>query len=104
MKNNRCKTKQLRNDFLAPVINDLARIRIAKGLNQTELAHQLGVTDYLVAKWECGIRTPSTFNLHCWADTLDARILIGANDNKPPPSEPSSVHANDNGVFVNYVS
>ena len=81
MKKNRCKTTQRRTDFLAPIVNELAKIRIERGIDQVELANQLGVTDYLVAKWECGIRTPSTFNLYCWADVLDAKFLICANDN-----------------------
>ena len=90
-------SQRRRTDFLAPVVNMLIDRRIEKNLSQEELNYRIGIADYQLAKWESGHRTPSVFSLHCWADALDARIEIVANDNKPPqtPNE-GALAVNDN--------
>lgn len=90
-----------RTDFLAPVVNELIRLRLEKNLSQEEVNHRLGVTDHLVDKWECGIRTPGVFNLHCWALTLNARLMVASNDNTPQNDpEPPKLVANDNRLLM----
>lgn len=50
-----------------------------------ELNYRLDVADRLISKWECGLRTSTSFNLYCWADALDAKLKVVANDNEKPP-------------------
>jgi len=80
-------SRKLRNDFLSKVVNQLIDIRLEKGLTLEELNYKLGVSDYLVAKWESGHKTPSTFMLYCWAKALDAEMIIVANDNTPKDND-----------------
>lgn len=106
MPNNETTTSlEIRNDFLNNVVKQLVQRRHALGMTQDELNYQLGVADRLVSKWECGLRTPSSFNLYCWADALGTKLTImskdpddyltntdkitlqAANDNKSPLKE-----------------
>ena len=32
-----------------------------------------------MAKWECGVRTPISFHLYCWADALDGKLMFVPN-------------------------
>lgn len=59
-----------RTDFLKNIAKNLAKIRQEKAWTQDKLNYRLGVADRLVNKWECGDKTPSGFNLYCWADAL----------------------------------
>lgn len=72
-----------RDDFLRDVVGDLILIRRKQGLTQDEINHRLGVADRLVSKWECGVRTPSSFSLYCWADALDSRLVVIENASNP---------------------
>lgn len=93
-------SRKLRNDFLTPVVNKLIDIRLEQRVSQEELNYRLGIADNLVAKWESGHRTPSTFNLHCWANALDAKLMVASNDNQPPSDpQPPLFVANDNRIL-----
>ncbi|OEK03271.1 hypothetical protein BFP97_17835 [Roseivirga sp. 4D4] len=94
-------SRRLRTDYLAKVVNQLIDLRIIKGLTLEDLNHKIGVSDYLVHKWETGHKTPSTFNLCCWANALEAELIIVANDNRPtkPPSETVKA-VNDNKLQI----
>jgi transcriptional regulator with XRE-family HTH domain len=46
------------------------------GISQLEMDEILGVAKGLVSKWECGIRKPSGWLFCCWAEALDAEIVI----------------------------
>lgn len=46
-----------------PLVEQLKRRRVAKGLSQEALAAQLGVSRQAVSKWENGDSEPSTANL-----------------------------------------
>jgi transcriptional regulator with XRE-family HTH domain len=81
MQNNVIYPFKTRNDFLKDVVEELVRLRKQRKYTQEELNYRLGVADRLISKWECGLRTPTSFNLYCWADALDARLKIVANDN-----------------------
>lgn len=92
-------SRKCRSDYLTKVVNQLIDIRLSKKISLEELNYRLGVSDYLVAKWESGHKTPSTFMLYCWANALDAEMTIVANDNSrqdnddPTPTAPA---VNDN--------
>ncbi|MEQ8524715.1 helix-turn-helix transcriptional regulator [Gracilimonas sp.] len=79
------KTKT-RDDFLMDVVGDLIKLRHRKGMTQEELNHRIGVADRLVSKWECGMRTPTSFNLYCWADALDGKLIVIPNLDRPSKS------------------
>jgi len=76
-----------RQDFLKDVVGDLIHLRRMRGLTQEEVNHKIGVADRLVSKWECGIRTPTSFNLYCWADALNGKLTVVPNWDRPPLSE-----------------
>ena len=76
-----------RNDFMRDVVNQLIVLRHDRNMTQEDLNHKIGVADRLVSKWECGIRTPTSFNLYCWADALDGKIKIVPNKDRPPQSQ-----------------
>ena len=46
------------------------------GLTQGDVNDRIGVTDALLAKWECGMKRPSGFNLFCWAQALGFRLTL----------------------------
>ncbi|WP_298511023.1 helix-turn-helix transcriptional regulator [uncultured Kordia sp.] len=75
-----------RDDFLKDVVSQLVTRRKELNLTQDDVNDILGVADRLVGKWECGVRTPTAFHLHCWIDALNShiKILDNANDNEPP--------------------
>lgn len=65
-----------RQDFLSTVVSQLVKRRRELDYTQEDVNDMLGVADRLVNKWECGMKTPTSFNLYCWADALDAEIHI----------------------------
>jgi transcriptional regulator with XRE-family HTH domain len=58
------------------LIKRMAQIRTAQRISQEALDHRLGTAAGLVAKWECGMRRPTSFNLWCWAQSLGVTIAI----------------------------
>ena len=82
--------KPTRNDFLKEIVHPMVARRKELGMTQEDLDHRLGVSDRLVSKWECGTRSPTSFNLLCWAQALDGLIFFGT---KPDQIKPN---ANDN--------
>ena len=80
------KTKT-RDDFLKDVVGQLVSLRHKKGLTQEELNYKIGVADRLVSKWECGLRTPTSFNLYCWVDALDGKLMVVDNPERPIKSK-----------------
>ncbi len=80
------KTKT-RDDFLKDVVGQLVSLRHRKGLTQEELNYKICVADRLVSKWECGLLTPTSFNLYCWADALDGKLRIVENPERPAKSK-----------------
>lgn len=68
--------KPTREDFLKDIVKQLVQRRRALGLSQERLDQIMGNSDRLCSKWECGMRTPTGFNLYCWAEVLSAKIQI----------------------------
>lgn len=67
-----------RDDFLKIVVRPMIARRKELGLTQDDVNYKLGVADRLVSKWECGVRTPTAFNLLCWAQVLKGSIVFEA--------------------------
>lgn len=66
-----------RHDLWAgDLLPQLIERRRQLGFTQGELEDRIGVTGCLVGKWECGMRTPGAFLLGCWAEALDARLML----------------------------
>ena len=65
-----------RDDFLQNLISQFIHRRKALGLTQDDVEYQIGVADGSVSKWECGYRTPTAFNLFCWAEVLQSELTI----------------------------
>ena len=91
----------IRNDYLRDIVRKLVEQRQKLGLTQEELNARLGIADRLISKWECGIRSPTSFNLYCWAFALGMRLTVAVNDNIPPEnSAPKFKASNDNKFTV----
>ena len=67
-----------RDDFLKDVIKQLIQRRKELGLTQEIIDSKMGNADRLCSKWECGLRTPTAFNLYCWADVLSSKIILSS--------------------------
>ena len=72
-------TAKTRLDFLNEVVKPMVKRRKELKMTQADVNDKLGVADFLVAKWECGIRSPTAFNLLCWAEVLDGSIVFRLN-------------------------
>ena len=68
--------------FDSEVISQLKKRRYDLKRTQEWTNERLGVADRLLNKWECGLRLPSSFNLFCWADTLDVDIVFVPREKK----------------------
>ena len=91
----------IRNDYLRDIVKKLVEQRQKLGLTQEELNARLGVADRLISKWECGIRSPTSFNLYCWAFALEMRLTVAANDNIPTENTtPKYKACNDNKFTI----
>jgi DNA-binding transcriptional regulator YiaG len=67
---------QTNEHFHKQLIASLRRRRESIGLSQKKLGEMIGITDYLLAKWEGNHRRPSGFLLWCWAEALDVKLVI----------------------------
>ena len=65
-----------RDDFLFDVISQFVQRRKELGLSQEDVDHRMGTAERLCSKWECGQRMPTSFNFYCWAQTLDAFLVL----------------------------
>ncbi|MEM6813273.1 MAG: helix-turn-helix transcriptional regulator [Bacteroidota bacterium] len=90
--------EKVRTDYLADIVKPMVKQRKELGLSQEDVDAILGVADRLVSKWECGVRTPTSFHLYCWADALEGQMVFLPNKEKPLPCIDEKVYsaANDN--------
>ena len=65
-----------RDDFLFDVISQFIQRRKELGLSQEDVDHRMGTAERLCSKWECGLRMPTSFNFYCWAQALDAFLVL----------------------------
>jgi len=68
--------EHLRQDFLAEMVKQLVARRKELGLSGLAVDARVGSAEYLTAKWECGMRSPSAFMLQCWARALGCRWAL----------------------------
>ena len=54
--------------------------RLRLRLTQRDVEEKIGCADYLVGKWEVGMRRPSGFLLCCWADALKSQMVLVPNE------------------------
>ncbi len=90
----------IRKDYLRDVVKKLVEQRQKLRITQEELNARLGMADRLVSKWECGMRSPTSFNLYCWAFALGMRLSVAANDNIPQNNPPKYKACNDNKFTI----
>lgn len=69
-------TDQMRQDFLRTMVAQLVARRKELGLTGLDVDAKIGCAEHLVAKWECGMRAPSAFNLMCWAEALGCQWVL----------------------------
>ncbi len=62
--------------FTIELIKQLQQRRYTLNLSQLALDDRIGCAAGLVAKWECGNRKPTAFNLYCWAKALDCKLTL----------------------------
>ena len=86
---------KVRDDFLKDVVTQLVKRRKELGVTQEKVNFDLGVADYLVAKWENGLKSPTSFHLYCWADSLLCDVVIVPRNFEPEPIEAKKAR-NDN--------
>ena len=74
------KSKTMRDDFLSEVVRQFITRRNELNLTQEDVDLRMGNADRQCSKWECGLRTPTSFNLLCWAEALEANIKLDYRD------------------------
>lgn len=95
MKSKTCESEtKIRSDFLEEIVKPMVTRRKALKMTQAEVNDKLGVIDFLVAKWECGMRTPTSFNLLCWAEVLRGKIMFTTD--KTEALDMTKIAANNN--------
>lgn len=61
--------------FYEVLVLQLRSRREDLGLTQLDLAITIGVSDYLVTKWENLIKIPTAFGLMCWCQALGLTMV-----------------------------
>lgn len=62
--------------YYAALIRQLVDARKRAGISQEDLSARIGVSDAMVAKWEAGMRLPTSYWLMCWAQALNLTIKV----------------------------
>jgi transcriptional regulator with XRE-family HTH domain len=62
---------------LAALTKSLIERRKQLGYTQRQLDDIIGVSDSMVAKWESGMRFPTTKSLERWAPALGFQVRLG---------------------------
>lgn len=57
-----------------PLVEQLIARRKELEMTQEEVNHIVGLGDRYLSKWEAGIKSPTSFNLVCWANALGCTI------------------------------
>ena len=63
-------------EFYATLTRQLRDRRKALGLTQLDVAMKIGVSDYMVTKWEVGLKMPTAFGLMCWCQVLGVQLMV----------------------------
>ena len=73
--------KPIRVEFSEGIVErNLTKLRLSKGLNQTQLAEMVGTSQPRLSNWECGSESPGLENIQKLSDALDVdyNILVEA--------------------------
>lgn len=65
-----------RNDFFDNIVRQFIERRKSLEMTQEDVDCRMGTAERLTSKWECGHRIPTSFNFFCWAEALDAKLLL----------------------------
>lgn len=60
------------------IINELANVRIKKGITSDELAKMINVSGQTIRNWEHFRRDPKLTNIVKWCDALQFNPFLGA--------------------------
>ena len=60
------------------LVGELRQRRKELGLSQPDVAARIGVSDYMVAKWENGQRNPSPQSVWWWCEALGCEVQLRA--------------------------
>jgi DNA-binding transcriptional regulator YiaG len=63
-------------EFYNTLILQLRQRRLELGLTQTDVAHKVGVSDYMVSKWENLMKMPTAWGLMCWCQALGVQVQV----------------------------
>jgi DNA-binding transcriptional regulator YiaG len=67
-------------EFYTSLVKQLRARREYLRLTQTDVAHLVGVSDYMVAKWENLMKMPTAFGLMCWCKALGVQVQVYSNE------------------------
>ena len=70
------KPNTTREDFLSDIVHQFIIRRQELNLSQEGIDLIMGNADRQCSKWECGLRTPTSFNLLCWAEALGSKLEL----------------------------
>ena len=62
--------------FYTTLVEQLRTRREELGLTQLDVAMMIGVSDYMVTKWETLHKMPTSFGLMCWCKALGCSIQV----------------------------
>lgn len=63
-------------EFYSTLVKDLRSRRQNLGLTQLDVAMKVGVSDYLVTKWENLLKIPTAYGLMCWCQALGVQLSV----------------------------
>lgn len=69
-----------RNMFMQEVISNLIERRKELRYTQADIDYMMGNSDGQCSKWECGMRSPTAFNLYCWSESLNLVLALKKQD------------------------
>ena len=62
--------------FYSTLVKQLRQRRNELGLSQLDVAMAVGVSDYMITKWECLLKVPTAYGLMCWCQALGVSLSV----------------------------
>ncbi|WP_018294576.1 helix-turn-helix domain-containing protein [Mariprofundus ferrooxydans] len=87
-------------DSLASIGQRIQKARIARGMNQTELADELGVKPQAIQHWERGTAQPKTSRIPAIAKALSVQTAWLLNDESDLSSKPDNSSISHDEEFI----
>jgi transcriptional regulator with XRE-family HTH domain len=76
------------HQYLSELIHELQVTRLSLPLSQRRLSAQLGLTEFVVRRWETGVDLPFTGNFVRWAHALGYSVSLLDPDRQPVAADP----------------